>query len=447
LGGQTPLKLAKGLEARGFKIMGTSPDSIDIAEDRSRFGQLVEKLKLRQPAGASARTAEEAYAVANKVGYPVLVRPSYVLGGRSMEIIYNQEDLARWLTTGFSANADASVLIDQFLENAIEIDVDAISDGKMTVIAGIMEHVEQAGIHSGDSTCVLPTQSIPLSIIEEIRRATNDLARELKVVGLMNIQFALQHDDLYILEVNPRASRTIPFVSKATGVPWAKLAAAVMAGHSLKELKVGARMLPPHVAVKSVVIPFKRFPGAEISLGPEMRSTGEVMGIASQFGLAFAKAQLGAGQKLPTSGRIFLSVSDIHKHEVVPVAQGLYQLGFELVATRGTAAAISNGGIPVIVVNKVSEGRPNLVDRIKNGEIQLVINIPSGRTARDDDQLIRRAAVNYNVPVVTTIAGARATMAAIGALQAGSLSVKSLQDYHKKISLQESSNAVHASSF
>ncbi len=439
LGGQTPLKLAKGLEARGFKILGTSPESIDIAEDRGRFGKLVEKLGLRQPAGAGARSPEEALAVAASVGYPVLVRPSYVLGGRAMEIIYAQEELQRWLQTGFSATSDNTVLIDQFLENAIEIDVDAISDGRATVIAGIMEHVEQAGIHSGDSTCVLPTQSIPLSVVEEIRRATDALAKELKVVGLMNIQFALQQDDLYILEVNPRASRTIPFVSKATGVPWAKIAAQVMTGRTLSELGVSPRLLPPHVAVKSVVIPFKRFPGAEISLGPEMRSTGEVMGIASQFGLAFAKAQLGAGQILPTAGRTFISVSDIHKSDVVSIAQSLYHLGFELVATRGTANAIKSGGIPVIVVNKVSEGRPNLVDRIKNGEIQLVINIPSGRTARDDDQLIRRASINYNVPVVTTISGARATAAAIAALQNGSLAVKSLQDYHSKISAKETS--------
>jgi carbamoyl-phosphate synthase large subunit len=446
LGGQTPLKLAKGLEARGFKILGTSPESIDIAEDRERFGKLVEKLKLRQPAGASARTFDEAIAAANKVGYPVLVRPSYVLGGRSMEIIYTQEELSRWLHKSLG-DGKSAVLIDQFLENAVEIDVDAISDGRATIIAGIMEHVEQAGIHSGDSTCVLPTQSIPLSIVEEIRRATNALAEELKVIGLMNIQFALQGEDLYILEVNPRASRTIPFVSKATGVPWAKLAAAVMAGKSLSELGISPRLLPPHVAVKSVVIPFKRFPGAEISLGPEMRSTGEVMGIASQFGLAFAKAQIGAGQHLPVSGRIFISVSDLHKDEIVTVAQGLYQLGFELVATRGTAVAIKSGGIPVIVVNKVSEGRPNLVDRIKNGEIQLVINIPSGRTARDDDQLIRRAAVNYNIPVVTTVSGARATAAAIAALQNNSLSVKSVQEYHSKILLKESSSKQRSSTF
>ncbi|PWU00336.1 MAG: carbamoyl phosphate synthase large subunit [Candidatus Melainabacteria bacterium] len=437
LGGQTPLKLAKGLEARGFKILGTSCDSIDIAEDRSRFGKLAQKLGLRQPAGATANNPEEAIKAAQTVGYPVLVRPSYVLGGRSMEILYSQEELLRWLQNGFTAHSGMSILIDQFLEDAIEIDVDAISDGRATIIAGIMEHVEQAGIHSGDSTCVLPTQTIPLTIIEELRKATDDLARELKVVGLMNVQFALQKGMLYVLEVNPRASRTIPFVSKATGVPWAKLAASVMMGKSLSELGITPRLLPPHVSVKSVVIPFTRFPGAEISLGPEMRSTGEVMGIASQFGLAFAKAQLGAGQKLPSQGRIFISVSDMHKNEIVPVAQSLYQLGFELVATRGTAGAIRSGGIPVIMVNKVSEGRPNLVDRIKNGEIHLVINIPSGRTARDDDQLIRRAAINYNVPVVTTISGARATASAIGALQAGSLTVSTLQDYHLKISAKE----------
>ncbi len=440
MGGQTPLKLAKGLEQRGFRILGTSPESIDIAEDRSRFGQLIEKLGLRQPLGSIAYNAQEVELAVNKVGFPVLVRPSYVLGGRQMEIIYTHEELERWLHKGFLAAPGSAVLIDQFLENAIEIDVDAISDGRATIIAGIMEHVEEAGIHSGDSTCVLPTQNISLPIIEEIRKATNDLARELKVIGLMNIQFALQGNILYVLEVNPRASRTIPFVSKATGVPWAKLAAAVMVGKTLSELKISPRLLPPHVSVKSVVIPFKRFPGSEISLGPEMRSTGEVMGIASEFGSAFAKAQLAAGNYLPKEGRIFISVSDLHKQEVVRVAQGLYQLGFELVATRGTATAIKSGGIPVMVVNKVSEGRPNLVDRIKNGEIQLVINIPSGRAAREDDQLIRRAAVNYNVPVVTTLSGARATASAIAALQRGSLGVNSLQEYHQTVDYWENTS-------
>jgi carbamoyl-phosphate synthase large subunit len=440
MGGQTPLKLAKGLEARGFKILGTSPESIDIAEDRSRFGQMIEKLGLRQPPGAIAYDATEAIAAATKVGYPVLVRPSYVLGGRAMEIIYNVDELERWLKKGFLVNPGSAVLIDQFLENAIEIDVDAISDGRATIIAGIMEHVEEAGIHSGDSTCVLPTQTIPLKIIEEMRKATNELAIELKVIGLMNIQFALQGDDLFILEVNPRASRTIPFVSKATGVPWAKLAAAVMVGKTLSELKISPRLIPAHVSVKSVVIPFKRFPGSQIALGPEMRSTGEVMGIASQFGSAFAKAQLAAGNKLPEKGRIFISVSDIHKQDVVSVAQSLYQLGFELVATRGTAAAIKSGGIPVIVVNKVSEGRPNLVDRIVNGEVNLVINIPSGRTSRDDDQMIRRAAISYNVPVVTTLSGARATASAIASMQRGSLGVNSLQEYHKTVDYWENTN-------
>jgi carbamoyl-phosphate synthase large subunit len=448
MGGQTPLKLAKGLERRGFKILGTSPESIDIAEDRERFGQLIGQLKLKQPAGAIAKTPQEAIDAANQVGYPVLVRPSYVLGGTAMEICYSQDELERWLTKGFSISQNVAVLVDQFLENAIEIDVDAISDGRATIIAGIMEHVEEAGIHSGDSTCVLPTQTIPLKIVEEIRRATTDLARELKVIGLMNIQFALQGEDLYILEVNPRASRTIPFVSKATGVPWAKLAGAVMSGKTLSELGIAPRLLPPHVAVKSVVIPFKRFPGSQISLGPEMRSTGEVMGIASQFGIAFAKAQIAAGSKLPMKGRVFISVSDLHKQEVVPVAQGLYQLGFELVATRGTAAAIRSGGIPVTVVNKVSEGRPNLVDRIKNGEIQLVLNIPSGRTARDDDQLIRRASVTYNVPVVTTLSGARATAAAIAAVQhGGTLGVNSLQEYHRNIAYWETASKRRVAGF
>ena len=442
LGGQTPLKLAQGLEQRGMRLLGTSSDSIDLAEDRSRFGKLIAKLNLRQPKGGTAREAVEAIAVAERTGYPVLVRPSYVLGGRGMRIIFNRDELEDWLSTGLLVQPDHPVLIDEFLENAVEIDVDAVSDGTQTVIAGIMEHIEQAGIHSGDSACVLPAQTIPLSIIEEIRTATRFLAQELKVVGLMNIQFALKNNLLYVLEVNPRASRTVPFVSKSTGVPWAQIAVKVMLGKTLSELSVGDRFLPPHISVKSVVIPFNKFPGSEISLGPEMRSTGEVMGISSQFGLAFAKAQIAAGIALPIRGRVFISVSDAYKKEIVSVAQSLYQLGFEIVATRGTASTVLAGGIPAVTVNKVSEGRPNLVDRIKNSEINLVINIPSGGPAHRDDQLIRRAAINYNIPVVTTLAGAKATASAIAAMQQGHLGVQSLQEYHKKIAFWESTNKV-----
>ncbi|MBX9671283.1 MAG: carbamoyl-phosphate synthase large subunit [Candidatus Obscuribacterales bacterium] len=434
LGGQTPLKLARRLEAAGFKILGTSVDSIDMAEDRARFGELITRIGLKQPSGSIAFNEAQAVSVAEKVGYPVLVRPSYVLGGQAMQIIYNRDDLEDWLERGFQSSSKQSVLIDQFLENAVEIDVDAISDGRATIIAGIMEHVEQAGIHSGDSTCVLPTQTIPLKMIEEIRKATLAIATELNVKGLMNIQFAVKDDELYVLEVNPRASRTIPFVSKATSVPWAKMAAGVMVGKSLSDLGLSPRHIPPHVAVKSVVIPFERFPGAVISLGPEMRSTGEVMGIATRFDLAFAKAQVATGQSLPVKGSVFVSVTDQYKQDIVPIAQNLYQLGFQLIATRGTAGTLDRAGIPVKVTNKVSEGRPNLVDQIKNGEIHLVINIPSGRTAYGDDQIIRRTAINYHIPVVTTLSGARATASAIAAIQSGGLQVKSLQDYHKEIS-------------
>lgn len=447
LGGQTPLKLADGLESHGFKILGTSTESIDRAEDRARFGEMVNKLGLRQPKGATAFNEAEALEAAEQVGYPVLVRPSYVLGGQAMQIVYNRGDLQQWLERAFQSAKRNSVLIDQFLENAVEIDVDAISDGRSTIIAGIMEHVEQAGIHSGDSTCVFPTQTIPLRIIEEIRKATDALARELTVKGLMNIQFALKDDELYILEVNPRASRTIPFISKATGVPWAKMAAGVMVGKTLSELGLAPRYIPPHVAVKSVVIPFDRFPGAQISLGPEMRSTGEVMGIAPRFDLAFAKAHVATGQSLPLEGRVFISITDQYKQDIVPIAQNLYQLGFKLVATRGTCAILNSAGIPVQVTNKVSEGRPNLVDQIKNNEIQLVINIPSGRTAYGDDQIIRRTAINYHIPVVTTLAGARATASAIAALQSGGLSVKSLQEYHKNISHWEQASRVRSAPY
>ncbi len=437
LGGQTPLKLTQGLIERGFKILGTSAQSIDRAEDRLKFNELIKKLKLTQPNGGFAYTYEEVFAIADKINYPVLVRPSYVLGGKQMEIIYTREDLKNWLDKGIIINSTSPILIDEFLEGAIEIDVDAISDGRATIIAGIMEHIEQAGIHSGDSTCVLPTQTIPLDILDQIKTITTEIAQELKIIGLLNIQFALRDHDLYILEANPRASRTIPFVSKATGVAWAYLATKVMLGKYLNELDIKPKLLPPNVCVKSVVIPFKKFPGSLITLGPEMRSTGEVMGISQQFGQSFAKAQIACGNELPKTGTVFISVSDIYKSKIVPIALNLYQLGFELIATRGTATAIHSGGIPVQSVNKIFEGRPNLIDRIKNQEVQLVINIPSGRMARSDDQMIRQESINYDIPVVTTLSGAKATIQAIAAIIDGSIDIKPLQEYHDQIIKQE----------
>ncbi len=437
LGGQTPLKLTNDLAKRGFNILGTSPENIDRAEDRLKFNELVKKLKIRQPKGGFAYSLDEVFAISDSIGYPVLVRPSYVLGGKQMEIIFNQADLKNWLNKGITINKSAPILIDEFLEGAIEIDVDAISDGRATIICGIMEHIELAGIHSGDSTCVLPTQSIPVNILEEIKSITTKIASELKVIGLLNIQFALRENLLYILEANPRASRTIPFVSKATGVPWAYLATKVMLGKYLSELNVKPKLLPPNVSVKSVVIPFKKFPGSLITLGPEMRSTGEVMGISRQFGHSYAKAQIACGNNLPKSGTVFISVSDLYKEEIVPIALNLYQLGFELIATRGTANNIINGGIPVTPVNKIFEGRPNLIDRIKNSEVHLVIKIPSGKMARSDDQMIRQEAINYNIPVVTTLSGAKATIQAIACIIDGNIDITPLQEYHSQILHQE----------
>jgi carbamoyl-phosphate synthase large subunit len=428
-GGQTPLKLAVPLERAGVPIIGTSPDSIDKAEDRERFQTMLHKLKLRQPENGTARSFEEAEKVADRIGYPVVVRPSYVLGGRAMEIVYEVEELRRYMHTAVQASPEHPILIDKFLDAAIEVDVDALCDGKEAVIGGIMEHIEEAGIHSGDSACSLPPYSLPAKIINEIRRQTIMMALELNVKGLMNVQFAVKDGDIYILEVNPRASRTVPFVSKATGRPLAKLAARIMSGKTLKELGVGSEIKPKHLAVKESVFPFVKLPGVDTILGPEMKSTGEVMGIDENFARAFAKAQLGAGVKLPLGGNIFISVRDADKKHIVSLAKKLYSNNFQLVATRGTAAFLKKKGIEVKVVNKVQEGRPHIVDSIKNSEISLVINTTQGAQAVADSFSIRRNALINNVAYYTTIAGARAAVDGIIAMAGEKLGVKPLQDY------------------
>lgn len=433
-GGQTPLKLAQGLAAAQAPIWGTSPDSIDIAEDRGRFGRLLEELGIRQPAHGLARSVEESLEIARRIGYPVVVRPSYVLGGRAMEIVYSDQDLRRYMQLAVAVDPNRPVLVDQFLEDAVEVDVDAIADhtGAVT-IGGILEHIEQAGIHSGDSACVLPSRTLSPAVLQVIRDWTVKLAQALKVVGLINVQYAVQKEQVYVLEANPRASRTVPFVSKAIGHPLAAYAAQVMSGKTLAELGFTQEVIPPYVAVKEVVLPFHKFPGTDTLLGPEMRSTGEVMGIDTDFGRAFAKAQLAAGQNLPLGGTVFISVNDRDKQAVIPVAQELVKLGFRLLATAGTQRALAEHGIPVEKVLKLHEGRPHVIDAIKNGQIQLIVNTPSGGEAQQDAQKIRRTALAYKIPLVTTLAGARATAAAIRALQSGSLGVKSLQEFHAEI--------------
>jgi len=432
-GGQTPLNLAVPLEKAGVRILGTTPDSIDRAEDRERFKDLIKKLGLVQPQNGTASSFEEARVVAREVGYPVIVRPSYVLGGRAMEIVYDEETLERYIRDAVKASPEHPILIDKFLEEAIEVDVDAIADGERVVIGGIMEHIEEAGIHSGDSACVLPPYTLSDNLLEVIKENTYALAKELEVKGLMNIQYAVRNDVVYILEVNPRASRTIPFVSKATGIPLAKLAAKVMVGRTLEKLGFTHEVEVEHVSVKESVFPFNRFPGVDTILGPEMKSTGEVMGIDHAFGIAFAKAQLAAGQLLPRKGKVFISVKNRDKRPIIFIAKKLSDFGFQIVATRGTAKALAQNGIPVGLVNKVQEGRPNIVDLIKNREIDLIINTPTGHRPKRDQVSIRAVAVAHNVPLVTTISGAAASVNGIEALLKEEIHVKSLQEYHRKM--------------
>jgi carbamoyl-phosphate synthase large subunit len=413
-GGQTPLKLARDLEANGVPIIGTTPDSIDIAEDRERFQKLLHRLKLKQPPNRTARSAQRALAVAEEIGYPLVVRPSYVLGGRAMEIVYQQSDLERYMREAVKVSNDSPVLLDRFLNDATEVDVDAVCDGKRVIIGGVMEHVEQAGVHSGDSACSLPPYSLTQEMQEELRRQTVALARALEVVGLINVQFAIQDGVVYVLEVNPRASRTVPFVSKATGMPLAKIAARCMAGKGLDEQGVAGEVVPPYYSVKEAVFPFIKFPGADTILGPEMKSTGEVMGVGLTFAEAFVKSQLASGDDLPATGKVFISVRDEDKPRTVDIARKLAQLGFTLVATRGTAEVIAAAGLAVTPVNKVQEGRPHVVDMIKNGEISLIVNtVEEKRVAVRDSYVIRRAALQERVPIFTTLDGARAACTGI----------------------------------
>jgi carbamoyl-phosphate synthase large subunit len=430
-GGQTPLKLAVSLEKAGVKIIGTSPESIDRAEDRERFAELLNKLGLKQAENGMARSPEEAKTVAERIGYPVMVRPSYVLGGRAMEIVYDSDDLASYMQRAVMASPEHPVLIDRFLNDAIEVDVDCISDGENIVVGGIMEHIEEAGIHSGDSACSLPPYSLDDALINEIASQTKALARELKVIGLMNIQFAIKDRTVYILEVNPRASRTVPFVSKAIGVPLAKLAARVMAGKSLNELGFTNEIVPAHISVKEAVFPFIKFPGVDTILGPEMKSTGEVMGIDSDFGKAFGKAQQAAGVKLPLNGTVFISIKDSDKRYIIELSKKLHEMGFTIVATKGTSNFLNDYGIPNQPVLKVAEGRPHIVDSMKSGDIQMVINTAFGAKSVKDSYEIRRTALTQNIAYYTTIAGAKATVSAIEALKKETLDVRPLQEYHK----------------
>jgi len=437
-GGQTPLNLALGLQKNGVNIIGTSPQSIEVAEDRKLFAAMLDKLAIPQPPNGIATNETEAIKVAKKIGYPILVRPSFVLGGRAMQIVYSDAELQHYMRFAVEASPKRPVLVDKFLEDAAEVDVDCIADvGQFKkpeegtiVIGGMLEHIEFAGVHSGDAAMVLPPHALSKKVMDTIREYTHAMARELKVIGLMNVQYAVKDDTVYCLEVNPRASRTVPFVSKAIGVPLAKLAAKVMAGKTLKELGFAKEIRRKYWAVKESVFPFNRFHGQDILLSPEMRSTGEVMGLDADLGIAYAKSQIAAGSSLPLSGKIFLSVSDAHKKQATAVAKQFVELGFELVATGGTAAVLEKAGLKVQRIFKLAEGRPNAIDLLKNKEIQFVINTPSGATPRADEIKIRTTAVYTGTPIMTTLSGAKAAVLAIAALKKSGYSVKTLQEYH-----------------
>ncbi len=432
-GGQTPLNLADGLKAAGVPIFGTQPESIETAEDRKLFAAMLDKLGLRQTPSGSAVSTDEAVRIADKVGYPVLVRPSFVLGGRAMELVYNETDLRRYMASAIEVTPDRPVLVDRFLEDAIEVDVDCISDGETTVLGAIMEHIEEAGIHSGDSACVIPTFSLSQKVLAEISSATKAMAKELNVRGLMNVQFAVKGEDVYVLEVNPRASRTVPFVSKAIGVPLAKLAAKIMAGKTLRELGFTKEIVPTHFSVKEAVFPFLRYQGVDISLGPEMKSTGEVMGIDVDLGLAYAKSQMAAPPALPKKGNVFISVKDTDKEAIIPLAREFVKLGFGIIATSGTADALAKAKIKVKKVFKLDEGRPNVLDRVKNGDIHFIINTPSGKIPREHEVTIRNAALAKKIPIMTTVRAAQASANGIRSLQKSDVQVRSLQEYHASI--------------
>jgi len=448
-GGQTPLNLAKGLKDAGVPILGTTVESIDAAGDREQFRALLQTLNLKQPANGIARNVSQARDIAKHIGYPVLVRPSFVLGGRAMEIVSDEDQLNYYMANAVEASiTDAPILIDKFLDNATEVDVDCLADfdplesakapdvhpglSSRAIIIGVMEHIEEAGIHSGDSACALPPYSLSKEIVTKLKDQTRALAKALRVRGLMNVQYAIKDNEIYVIEVNPRASRTVPFVSKAHGIPWAKIAAKVMAGKTLDELGITEPPPPEHISVKEVVFPFSKFPGVDVILGPEMRSTGEVMGIDANFPLAYAKSQIAAGNALPTKGRVFISVNNADKKQIAPIAKMLVDCGFEIVASEGTVKELNKNDIPATRLAKLSEGRPNIADYIKNGQVQLIINTPTKKGPATDEGKIRSMAVLHKIPMITTMTGAKAAAHAIQALQKSGWTVKPLQEYFAK---------------